>query len=103
LVIKDKQMIKYRSTKLIRLAILAGSLGILQIPMAGQNKGSAETATTQTAATQVAAAPFVKIPKGCENGKMRCITNAVRWQAAIQNADRRAKYLKENNGKGPKK
>jgi hypothetical protein len=40
-----------------------------------------------------------KVPKGCENGKMRCLTNDVRWQVAIQNADRRAANMRKHGGK----
>ena len=89
-------------TKLIRIAITAGSLGVLLVPIAGQNKGSSGTATQPASAKQEASAQKVKVPKGCESGKMRCVTNDVRWQAAIQNADRRAKDKKNNNGKGQK-
>jgi hypothetical protein len=98
---KDKKMLKYRFWKLIRIAIAAGTLGVFLVPIAGQNKRSTDNAAIQPAATQAAASTAV-IPKGCENGKMRCVTNAVRWQAAIQNANRRAKYMKNNNGKVPK-
>lgn len=38
-------------------------------------------------------------PKGCQAGQMRCIGNDVRWQAAINNADRRAEHLRQTKGK----
>jgi len=39
-----------------------------------------------------------KLPKGCKAGQMRCINNAMRRAAAIRNADRRAKYMRQHKG-----
>ena len=86
----------------LALAICALAVGVLQ--------GRAQTAPPSSspdaaiASGKIPQNPVVdpaKTPlKDCRNGKMRCIDNDARWKAAIRNADRRAAYHSEDQGKG---
>ncbi len=37
-------------------------------------------------------------PLNCKAGQMRCVTNAHRWAAAINRADKRANHLRQHPG-----
>ena len=90
-------MIKH---KWLGFVIAVGTLGL------GASQVRAQSNSSEKPAVSAAAASKPVVPKGCEAGKRRCIGNAVRWQAAIGNADRRADYYRKHgkgNGKGNNK
>ena len=83
-------MISHRCLALV-VFVCALGLGTLQL------RAQTGTAAQSQSPDKPAAKP--KVPKGCESGKMRCVSNNVRWEAAIQADDRRAADKKKHGGK----
>ena len=82
--------------------LLLAIVGFLTIAVASPGTGRGEPqAQQQTQSTSQDRPQGNKpvVPKGCESKKMRCLTNDVRWQAAIKAADRRAANLRKHGGK----
>jgi hypothetical protein len=61
----------------------------------GLGPGRAETQTLAPTQAQAGTNKVKGPPKGCKAGVMRCISNEMRRAAAVRNADRRAKHLRE--------
>ena len=78
-------------------------VGLFTVPLAfllcSGGSATAQEKAQAAASEQQPQAAKAPIPKGCASGKMRCVTNDVRWQAAIAAADRRAKWAKSHGGK----
>jgi hypothetical protein len=87
---KISALVKVTGTVAIGFALLFG----LGRPLNAQQQAQLKSSSQQSG--QPAAAAIT--PKGCASGKMRCLTNDVRWKAAIAAADRRAAYAKKHGG-----
>jgi hypothetical protein len=83
------------------LVTIVGSLTIAIVTLGtGIGRGEPQAQQqTQAVSNDKPQSAKPKVPKGCENGKMRCVTNDVRWQAAARNADRRAEHKRKHGGK----
>jgi hypothetical protein len=85
----EREVLMHKRTikAFIRLAVVLAAL------YSGMPPAPAQPAPPAAAATAPKAPP-----KGCKAGQMRCINNAMRKAAAIRNADRRARWLKQQKG-----
>lgn len=81
------------------LVTIVGFLAIVSLGI-GIGRGEPQAQQqTQAVSKDKPQAAKPAAPKGCESGKMRCLTNDVRWQAATKAADRRAAHMRKNGGK----
>jgi hypothetical protein len=82
------------------LVTIVGFLAIVSLGIGiGRGEPPAQQQTQAVSNDKPQAAKKPVVPKGCETGKMRCVTNDVRWQAAIKAADRRAANMRKQGGK----
>jgi hypothetical protein len=81
------------------LVTIVGSLTIAIVSL-GTGIGRGEPQAQQQTQAVSKDKPLAKppVPKGCETGKMRCVTNNVRWQAAAKTADRQADHKRKHGG-----
>lgn len=85
----------------LALAVCALAVGVLQ----GRAQNASPLPANGSAVagkipTNPVANPATTPLKDCKNGKMRCVDSDTRWKVAIRNADRRAAYLRQTQGKG---
>ena len=83
-----------KSKWLSTLRLLLGLVVLLIGPSLCLAQGNSSNGQARRNAQSKQAGP----PAGCKAGKMRCLNNKNRWDAAIRNADRRAAELRKHHG-----
>lgn len=81
-------------------ALAAGALGLGVSPSRASGPAEQPQPPQASAQSEAKISPLpnqsTKPPKDCRNGKMRCIDNDMRWQAAINNANRIADNVRKH-------
>lgn len=77
---------------LVRVLLLLAALGWGVVSGNATPVAAAPASATQTSAPK-------GLPAGCKPGQMRCISNKLRWTAAINSANRRAGYMRVHGKK----